>query len=109
MNVKNTLKLSAALLLLLTMGLIALPSSAIYADAVPDAPARELVYFGVVRLFDEEKGYGYITSPDFELDVYVHKSNCFDTIRKGDKVSFNIAPGRRGLNAMGVRLVERPE
>ncbi len=62
---------------------------------------------GIVKWFNDEKGYGFITPDDGSKDVFVHYSNVdgdgFKSLREGQKVSFEPGEGRKGPEATGVR------
>lgn len=62
---------------------------------------------GTVKWFSEQKGYGFITPEDGARDLFVHYSNIdmqgFKTLRDGQPVDFEPAPGRKGTEAMNVR------
>ncbi|SEK32532.1 cold-shock protein [Parapedobacter koreensis] len=60
---------------------------------------------GVVKFFNETKGFGFITPIGGGEDVFVHVSGLIDKIREKDDVSFEIAKGKKGLNAVNVRLI----
>ena len=64
---------------------------------------------GTVKFFNNEKGYGFISRDDGE-DVFVHFSNIdgsgFRTLEDGQKVEFEGGPGRKGDEALQVRVVE---
>lgn len=65
---------------------------------------------GKVKWFDAEKGFGFL-SQDSGPDVYVHADALpegVDTLKAGTRVEFGIAQGRRGDQALQVRLVEAP-
>ncbi len=59
---------------------------------------------GSVKFFNEEKGYGFLASDDGK-EVFVHVSGCMEEIKKGDKVEFEITAGKRGDNAVNVKLL----
>ena len=60
---------------------------------------------GTVKFFNESKGYGFITPDDGGKDVFVHANGLnVDSITEGDKVSFEVEEGRRGLNAVNVEI-----
>lgn len=63
---------------------------------------------GTVKFFNNEKGYGFISRQDGE-DVFVHFSNIdgsgFRTLEEGQSVEFDIGPGRKGEEALSVRVI----
>lgn len=61
---------------------------------------------GTVKFFNESKGYGFITEEGSQEDHFVHHSGLIDEIREGDVVEFELQQGRKGLNAVDVRLVD---
>lgn len=64
---------------------------------------------GRVRWFDANKGYGFITNDDGGADVFlpaVALPDGMTALRKGAKVEYSVVDGRKGPQAMGVRLVE---
>jgi len=62
---------------------------------------------GTVKWFSEQKGYGFITPDEGEKDIFVHYSNItlegFKTLRDGQRVVYESATGRRGLEATNVK------
>lgn len=63
---------------------------------------------GKVRFFDEEKGYGFIES-DEGAQVFLHVSALPAgtlTVRKGARVEFSMIDGKKGPQAMSLRLIE---
>jgi len=60
---------------------------------------------GTVKWFDDRKGYGFVERENGE-DVFVHFSNIqgegFKSLEQGDKVSFDVQEGERGLQAVNV-------
>lgn len=63
---------------------------------------------GIVKFFKADKGYGFISREDGE-DVFVHYSNIdgagYRSLEAGQKVEFDVAPGRKGDEAQNVRTV----
>ena len=63
---------------------------------------------GLVKWFNGEKGYGFIT-PESGADLFVHYSEIqgsgFRTLNEGDKVEFNITEGKKGKQASAVTVV----
>ncbi len=65
---------------------------------------------GKVKWYDTEKGFGFLSQEDGP-DVYVHSDALpegIDTLKAGTKVEFGIAQGRRGDQALQVRVVDAP-
>ena len=60
---------------------------------------------GTVKFFNESKGFGFITPDDGGKDVFVHINGLTDSIQEGDKVSYDVEEGRKGLNAVNVVVV----
>jgi CspA family cold shock protein len=63
---------------------------------------------GTVKFFNAEKGYGFI-SREGDKDIFVHYSNIqgngYKTLEEGQRVEFDVAPGRKGDEAQNVRVV----
>ena len=63
---------------------------------------------GTVKFFNSEKGYGFITREQGD-DVFVHYSNIqgdgYKSLSEGQRVEFDVAPGRKGEEAQNVRPV----
>ena len=63
---------------------------------------------GTVKFFNNEKGYGFISREDGD-DVFVHYSNIqgsgYRSLEEGQRVEFDIAPGRKGEEAQNVRVI----
>jgi len=59
---------------------------------------------GKVKFFNNSKGFGFIQDNDSGQDIFVHVSGLRDDIREGDIVSFDVVNGKKGLNAVEVKL-----
>lgn len=59
---------------------------------------------GKVKFFNESKGFGFIKDSEAEVDYFVHISGLIDQVRENDDVVFELQEGRKGLNAVNVRL-----
>ena len=63
---------------------------------------------GTVKFFNAEKGYGFISREQGD-DVFVHYSNIqgngYRSLEDGQRVEFDVAPGRKGEEAQNVRVI----
>ncbi len=60
---------------------------------------------GTVKFFNESKGYGFITEEGSNNEYFVHVSGIIDDIQQGDAVEFELKEGKKGLNAINVRVI----
>lgn len=60
---------------------------------------------GTVKFFNDTKGFGFITEDDTNKEYFVHVSGLIDEIREGDNVEFDLKEGRKGLNAVDVKVL----
>jgi cold shock protein len=61
---------------------------------------------GTVKFFNATKGFGFITPFNGGADVFVHVSGLTTEICENDRVTFDIQNGKKGLNAVNVRIAE---
>jgi CspA family cold shock protein len=63
---------------------------------------------GTVKFFNADKGFGFISREQGD-DVFVHFSNIvgegYKSLDEGQRVEFDVAPGRKGEEAQNVRVV----
>jgi len=60
---------------------------------------------GTVKFFNDAKGFGFIKPSESGEDVFVHSSGLIDEIRENDKVEYEVEKGRKGLNAVNVKVI----
>lgn len=59
---------------------------------------------GTVKFFNELKGFGFIKDADSSKEYFVHSNGLKDTIKENDEVTFDLEEGRKGINAVNVKL-----
>ncbi|MDA9067627.1 cold shock domain-containing protein [Flavobacteriaceae bacterium] len=60
---------------------------------------------GTVKFFNDTKGFGFIVEDESNKEHFVHISGLIDEIREGDAVEFDLTEGKKGLNAVNVKVV----
>jgi cold shock protein len=60
---------------------------------------------GTVKFFNESKGFGFIKEDGTNKEHFVHVSGLIDEINEGDEVEFELKEGRKGLNAVNVKVI----
>jgi CspA family cold shock protein len=60
---------------------------------------------GTVKFFNNSKGYGFIKDNETDEEYFTHVSGLIDQINEGDEVTFELSEGKKGLNAVNVKLV----
>lgn len=73
--------------------------------ALPEDPA-DLLRKGVVRFFNEGKGFGFIRDTATGDSVFVHSNALTEAIQENDNVTFEVEMGPRGANAIRVTLIK---
>ncbi len=66
---------------------------------------------GKVKWYSAEKGFGFVSQEDGGEDVYVGSSalpSGVEELKAGQKVDFGIAAGRRGPQALSIKVIEPP-
>ncbi|ASS48130.1 MAG: cold shock domain-containing protein [Bacteroidota bacterium] len=59
---------------------------------------------GTVKFFNETKGFGFIKEEETGKEYFVHVSGLIDQVNENDEVSFELQDGKKGLNAVNVKL-----
>ena len=57
---------------------------------------------GTVKVFNEAKGFGFIKDESGQ-EIFVHATGLEDKIKENDTVTFDVAEGKKGLNAVNVK------
>ncbi|MEN8118609.1 MAG: cold shock domain-containing protein [Bacteroidota bacterium] len=60
---------------------------------------------GTVKFFNDSKGFGFISEEGSDKEHFVHVSGLIDEIKEGDTVEFELKEGKKGMNAVNVKLV----
>jgi cold shock protein len=59
---------------------------------------------GTVKFFNNSKGFGFIVDNETGSEVFVHITGLVDKVKDNDTVSFELKEGKKGLNAVNVKL-----
>ncbi|GAA5022351.1 cold shock domain-containing protein [Marivirga sp. S37H4] len=59
---------------------------------------------GTVKFFNDSKGFGFIVDEATQKEYFVHVSGLIDDIRENDDVVYELQDGKKGLNAVNVKL-----
>jgi CspA family cold shock protein len=60
---------------------------------------------GTVKFFNTDKGFGFIKHDDSGKETFVHASGLIDQIKQNDRVEFDVQNGKKGLNAVNVKVI----
>jgi len=60
---------------------------------------------GTVKFFNDLKGFGFIKDDASDKEYFVHVSGLIDEVRENDQVSFDLQVGKKGLNAVNVKVI----
>ncbi|MEQ8714070.1 MAG: cold shock domain-containing protein [Cyclobacteriaceae bacterium] len=61
---------------------------------------------GTVKFFNNSKGFGFIKPSDSSEDIFVHQSGLIDDIQENDRVEYELERGKKGMNAVRVKLLD---
>ena len=59
---------------------------------------------GTVKFFNNAKGFGFIKDNDGDKEYFVHVSGLVNEIKEGDNVTYELQEGKKGLNAVNVKV-----
>jgi CspA family cold shock protein len=59
---------------------------------------------GTVKFYNNAKGFGFIKDAESEKEYFVHSTGLKDDINENDEVTFDLQEGKKGLNAVNVRI-----
>jgi CspA family cold shock protein len=59
---------------------------------------------GTIKFFNEAKGFGFIKPDNGAQDVFVHVSGLVNEVKEGDRVTYEVEQGKKGVNAVKVEL-----
>jgi CspA family cold shock protein len=59
---------------------------------------------GTVKFYNYSRGFGFIKDADSPKEYFVHSTGLKDTIKENDEVTFDLETGKKGLNAVNVKL-----
>ena len=60
---------------------------------------------GTVKFFNDSKGFGFIIDNESKKEYFVHISGLIDEVKEGDEVEFELKEGKKGLNAVDVKVI----
>ncbi|TAG51212.1 MAG: cold shock domain-containing protein [Cytophagales bacterium] len=58
---------------------------------------------GIIKFFNEPKGYGFVKETDSQKEYFVHATGLIDKVKQNDKVSFELKEGKKGITAVNVK------
>lgn len=61
---------------------------------------------GTVKFFNEAKGFGFVKESETQKEYFVHVSGLIDKVKENDPITFELKEGKKGLNAVNVRLAK---
>jgi len=60
---------------------------------------------GTVKFFNDSKGFGFVVEDGSNKEHFMHVSGLIDDVREGDNIEFDLKEGKKGMNAVNVRVV----
>jgi len=68
-----------------------------------EASEEDVIRKGVITFFNEDKGFGFINDLQSQERVFIHVNQLAEPVKEGDKVTFEVESGPKGLNAINVK------
>ena len=60
---------------------------------------------GIVKFYNSSKGFGFLREDNSENEVFVHATGLIDQIQENDQVEYEVTQGKKGLNAINVKVI----
>jgi len=60
---------------------------------------------GTVKFYNDAKGFGFIKDAVSSKEYFVHSTGVKENIKEHDEVTFDLEEGKKGLNAVNVKLI----
>jgi cold shock CspA family protein len=70
----------------------------------PEPDPSDFIRTGIVSFFDDNKGFGFIKDMATQQDIFVHINGLLESIKEGNKVTFEVVKGTKGPNAINVKV-----
>jgi len=70
--------------------------------AEPDP--EDLIQKGIVTYMNDAKGFGFIRNLKTQESIFVHKKELLEAVQENNKVTFEVKPGPKGMNAVNVKI-----
>ncbi|MBC8046295.1 MAG: cold shock domain-containing protein [Fimbriimonadaceae bacterium] len=61
---------------------------------------------GKVKFYNTSKGFGFIVKDSTNEEIFVHQTGLIDDVKQNDNVMFEVVDGRKGKNAVNVKISE---
>jgi len=60
---------------------------------------------GTIKFYNESKGFGFVVTENGD-EIFVHVTGLIDKVSQNDRVEFEVAQGKKGPNAVNVKLIK---
>jgi cold shock protein len=81
------------------------PENNLYITNKGEHQNHQTMKTGTVKFYNSLRGFGFIKVDETNEELFVHKSEIQGTIQENDTVEFEIQKGKKGLNAVNVRVI----